>query len=64
MADSGEGTIWYLSKTLWINAIAIVAMITQGVTGKIIISMELQATILGIVNVILRLVTKQPVVWS
>lgn len=63
MADSVDGTSWYLSKTLWVNAIALVAMIVQGVTGKIVISMELQVTILAVVNMILRLVTKQPIVW-
>lgn len=63
MADTTE-TVWWASRTLWVNAIAIVAMILQGVTGKILISMELQATILGIINMILRLVTKNPVVWS
>lgn len=56
-------TKWYLSKTLWTNALALVAMIIQGVTGKVIISLELQATILAGINMILRLITKTPVVW-
>ena len=56
-------TKWYASKTLWTNAVALVAMIVQGVTGKVIISLELQATILAVVNMLLRLITKSPVVW-
>ncbi len=64
MADEQEVTVWYLSKTLWVNAIALVAMIAQGVTGHVLINMELQATILGVVNMILRLITKKPIVWS
>jgi hypothetical protein len=58
-----ENKIWYTSKTLWVNAIAVVAMVVQGVIGKEIIGIELQATILAVINMILRLVTKQPVAW-
>ena len=58
-----EPTKWYVSKTLWTNAIALIAMIVQGVTGKVIISLELQATILAVINMLLRLITKSPVVW-
>ena len=57
-------TIWYASKTLWVNAIALIAMIIQGVTGKIVISLELQASILAGVNMLLRFITKKPIVWS
>lgn len=65
MADEQqETTAWYLSKTLWVNAIALVAMILQGATGHVLISMELQATILGVINMLLRLVTKKPISWS
>lgn len=58
-----ESKSWYTSKTLWVNAIAIVAIIVQGVTGKEIISLELQGTILAGINMILRLVTKSAVTW-
>lgn len=50
---------WYLSKTLWINILALVAVVLQGVTGKEILSVETQGLILTVVNIILRLVTKQ-----
>lgn len=58
-----ETTKWYASKMLWTNAIALVAMIVQGVTGKMIISLEIQAGALAAINFILRLITKSPVVW-
>lgn len=54
---------WYTSKTLWVNAIAIVAIVVQGVTGKEILNIELQATILAGINMVLRLVTKSAVTW-
>lgn len=63
MADSNE-VVWWASRTLWVNAIALVAMIVQGVTGKVFISLELQASILAGINMLLRFVTKKPVVWS
>lgn len=54
--------IWQ-SKTLYINLIAMCApTIAQrfGVT----ITAEDQVYILGIVNIVLRIITKQPVSWS
>jgi len=29
-----ESKAWYLSKTLWVNAIALIAMVLQGVFNK------------------------------
>lgn len=63
MADETTDKTWFLSKTLWVNAIALVAMVVQGITGNEIISIELQATILAVINMILRFVTKKPVTW-
>lgn len=54
---------WYASKVLWTNILAVIAIIVQGVTGKEVISIEIQSTALAVINMILRLVTKQPVVW-
>ena len=54
---------WYTSKTLWVNAIALVAIIVQGITNKEVISLEYQAAILAFINFILRIITKQPVGW-
>jgi uncharacterized membrane protein len=59
----GGKSLWK-SKTLWVNVVAMVAMIVQAVTGKDIVNIEIQAGILAFVNVILRLVTKEPIEWK
>ena len=56
-------SVW-LSKMFLVNIIALAAMITQGITGTEFISLEVQGSILAVVNIILRLVTRQPVTWS
>lgn len=58
-----ESKPWWTSKTLYANAIALIAMIIQGATGKEIIGMDVQVAILAVINIILRFITKQPVVW-
>lgn len=52
---------WYQSKTLWANAIAILAIILQSVSGKEVINADAQMIILAAINLALRLVTNQPV---
>lgn len=54
---------WYKSKTVWVNGIAIVAFIAQTLTGKAIITPEVQAIILGGINLILRTITKENITW-
>lgn len=54
---------WYTSKTLWMNLIAMIAMIVQAEFG-FIIDPDLQAYILGIINLLLRLFTKTSLDWS
>ena len=54
---------WWGSKTRWINAIAIGTLIARGKFGYTA-SVELEAGILGLINLILRLVTKGPVGWK
>lgn len=51
------------SKTLWVNAIAIVAFFIQRKFG-FVIDESIQAQLLGAVNVLLRTVTKEPVRWT
>lgn len=63
MADNNSKSI-FTSKTFWTNVIAVVAMVLQGLTGKEIIPVEYQATLLAVINIILRTVTKQPVNWG
>ena len=54
---------WYKSKTLWTNAIAIGAIIIESEYGYPI-SAETQLLVLGLVNFILRIVTKEEIIFS
>jgi len=49
---------WYLSKTLWINVLAMLGIVLQGASGHEVMSPEVQSAIIVIVNFVLRLVTK------
>ncbi len=53
----------YLSKTFWTNVVALLAMVLQSFTG-FVIDPETQVSILAVVNVVLRLATKEPVTWG
>ncbi|MFT5875297.1 MAG: hypothetical protein ACI8WT_004280 [Clostridium sp.] len=54
---------WYLSKIVWVNAIALVAVMAQTMTGKEIVTPELQVMALSVVNLVLRTVTKENIIW-
>ncbi len=54
---------WYESKTLWVNAIALVAMLIQSFTG-FVISANDQIAILAVINIILRAVTGEDVYFG
>jgi len=49
---------WYKSKTAWVNLAAVVAMAIQWAVGVELISLEAQAGILALINIVLRLITK------
>lgn len=53
---------WYLSKTLWANALAGVALVVQNATGNNLVSPELQSALIVLANFVLRLVTKDAVI--
>ena len=55
------GKRWFTSKTLWTNALALIALILQSHWG-FVLDPEVQAAILIIINFILRFTTTQPVV--
>lgn len=57
------GKRFYLSKTFWVNVIALIALVVQSLT-TFVLSPEAQVSILAVVNVLLRLITKEPIVWS
>lgn len=55
---------WYASKTLWVNAVAIIAIVLQGINSTWIIGPEIQGGILAVINVILRAVTGESITWG
>ncbi len=55
---------FYMSKTFWANLLIGGAIIAEGVTGReVAVSLEVQAAILAVINLMLRKVTKEPVGW-
>lgn len=53
---------WFHSKTLWTNILVGIAFVVLNVTGVDWLDPEAQIGILAIVNLILRIVTKQGLV--
>jgi len=53
----------WLSKTFWVNLIAIVALAIQSIFGFVIEPTH-QIWILGVINAVLRMVTKEPIAWN
>lgn len=53
---------WYASKTLWVNAVAIAAIILQSATGVEVLDTDTQTALLGLINIALRIITKVPLV--
>ena len=51
------------SKTFWVNIIALGALLTQSFAG-FIISVEQQGAILILINLILRLITKEEITFG
>ena len=55
---------WYSSKTLWVNIISVVAILAQGYYKKDVLTIETQTALLGVVNLILRVITKEQINWT
>ena len=49
---------WYTSKMVWVNLLAIVALVAQAEFGYVL-DAEAQAAILAVINLMLRMITKQ-----
>lgn len=62
LMNDAMGKKWYESKTVWVNIIAASALLAQLKWGFAIDS-EMQALALTVVNVILRKLTKDPIVF-
>jgi hypothetical protein len=65
-AEAVEGAVtgkkFWMSKTFWVNVLAGAAMLAQMRVG-FVVSPELQAMGLTVVNLMLRKITKEPVTW-
>jgi len=56
---------FYLSKTFWVNILACAGLIGQSVMADgFVIAPEFQAMILTVVNMVLRFITKEELVWK
>ncbi len=53
----------WLSKTLWVNALAIIGLFVQWIFGWNL-DADTQLAILAFVNVVLRQLTQEPLSWS
>jgi hypothetical protein len=52
---------WWKSKTLWINALTILAGVGQQISGLNIVPPQYLALGLAVVNMTLRAITTQPI---
>ena len=59
-AKGNLGKSWFRSKTLWINIVAVIAVLFGQYVG-IDMTGEENVAFLGVVNFILRLITSEPV---
>lgn len=57
------GKKFWLSKTFWVNVIALLGLLLQSYTG-FVLDPEKQVALLGVVNIFLRFTTKEPIVWE
>ncbi len=57
-----SGKKFWLSKTFWVNVLVALGILVQIKTG-FIVGPEYQALGLTLVNLVLRKITRQPVVW-
>ena len=56
---------WYASKTVWVNAIALVGAVLVGAgVWDNPLSPDTEVIILSVINFVLRFVTKEEIVWS
>lgn len=54
---------WWKSKTLWVNIIAIGSIIVRSEFG-LILTPECEVALLATINMILRIITKEEIVWK
>jgi len=54
---------WIKSRTLWVNLIAIGSIIVRAELG-LTFTPEFEIVILGLINVLLRIITKEEIIWQ
>ena len=54
---------FWKSRTFWVNLLAGIGLVLQGALGYEAFPLEAQATVLAVANLILRMVTREPVTW-
>jgi hypothetical protein len=62
-----EGKPFWTSKMLWVNILAVIGLVLVGRTGLDITTeqwAEISGVVLAVVNIVLRFVTGEPLVWS
>ena len=52
---------WYMSKTVWLNILAVLVVVVQALQGQAWINPEYQVLALAILNAVVRLLTNQPI---
>lgn len=62
VVDYIAGKKWYLSRTFWANVILGGAIIVQSQYG-FVVGPELQALLIAAVNLGLRKLTNEPIIW-
>lgn len=62
VVDAVVGKKFYQSKTFWANVLAAVAFAAQTKFG-FVVGPEIQAVGLSVLNIALRKITNEPVVW-
>lgn len=62
MTGQLTGKKWYESKTFWANVVMAGALAVQSKYG-FVVGPEIQGFLIAGINVLLRKITKQPIVW-
>lgn len=62
MTGQMTGKKWYVSKTFWANVVMAAALTVQSKYG-FVVGPEIQGFLIAGINVLLRKLTKQPIVW-
>lgn len=55
---------WYYSKTVWVNIISLIVVIINEKTKLNIITPEIEVYLLAFINLILRTISHENIVWK